>query len=279
MTSAINSGSISVFKSSEVSCICIATQTTCIGYIFFGIGDPSPDTITSSTTEIHTVTHVLKEKGVRLRLSITDTQGFGDQIDNTLCFKPIVEFLLQQHASYLKQETSVERPPIIPDTRVHALLYFIMPTGHGLKPLDVALMKQVHHLVNLIPIIAKADGLTMSEREAFKARIREDLSQHEIDVFPWELAEDDAVEEAAKSKIKARLPFAVVGATEERTQGGKFFRGRSTPWGFIDVDNSDHCELPLLRDALVRVYMHDLKETTAQVHYELYRRQALTSSK
>lgn len=49
--------------------------------------------------------------------------------------------------------------------------YFIMPTGHGLKPLDVALMKRVHHLVNLIPVIAKSDGLTLSEREAFKARV------------------------------------------------------------------------------------------------------------
>lgn len=37
------------------------------------------------------------------------------------------------------------------------------------------------------------------------SQIREDLSQHEIDVFPWELAEDDAVEETAKSKMKVVL--------------------------------------------------------------------------
>jgi septin 3/9/12 len=132
--------------------------------------------------------------------------------------------------------------------------------------------------VNLIPVIAKADALTVEERDAFKQRITADTAQHEIKVFPWTLQEDDAEDERAKAEAKARLPFAVVGACEEINVDGKYLRGRNTRWGFINVDDPEHCEFALLRDALIRVYLCDLKETTAQVHYENYRRQHLSES-
>ena len=48
--------------------------------------------------------------------------------------------------------------------------------------------------------------------------------------------------------------------------------------GLVNVDDPEHCEFALLRDALIRVYLCDLKETTAQVHYENYRRQHLSES-
>ena len=35
----------------------------------------------------------------------------------------------------------------VPDTRVHACLYFIAPTGHGLKPLDIEFMRRIHDKV------------------------------------------------------------------------------------------------------------------------------------
>jgi cell division control protein 12 len=51
-------------------------------------------------------------------------------------------------------------------------LYFIAPTGHSLKPLDIELMKRLSGRVNLIPVIAKADTLTAEEMQQFKARVR-----------------------------------------------------------------------------------------------------------
>lgn len=35
------------------------------------------------TVAVHTVTHVIEEDGVRVKLSVTDTPGFGDQLDNS----------------------------------------------------------------------------------------------------------------------------------------------------------------------------------------------------
>ena len=33
---------------------------------------------------------------------------------------------------------------------MHACLYFIAPTGHGLKPLDVEFMRRIHKMVKTI---------------------------------------------------------------------------------------------------------------------------------
>ena len=47
----------------------------------------------------------------------------------------------------------------LPDSRVHVCLYFIAPSGHGLKPLDVEFMKRLHDKVNVVPVIGKSGML------------------------------------------------------------------------------------------------------------------------
>jgi septin 7 len=43
-----------------------------------------------------------------------------------------------------------------------------------LRPIDIEFMRKLHHKVNLIPVIAKADTLTDDEITAFKQRVRPD---------------------------------------------------------------------------------------------------------
>ena len=38
----------------------------------------------------------------------------------------------------------------LPDTMVHACLFFIPPTGHGIKPLDLQFMKKIHDKVLIL---------------------------------------------------------------------------------------------------------------------------------
>ena len=40
-----------------------------------------------------------------------------------------------------------------------------------LKPLDVEFMKKLDKCVNIVPVIAKSDTLTLEEREAFRRRV------------------------------------------------------------------------------------------------------------
>lgn len=106
-----------------------------------------------------------------VRLTVIDTPGFGDYVNNRDSWMPIIEFLDDQHESYMLQEQQPRRQDKI-DLRVHACLYFIRPTGHTLKPLDIEVMKRLCSRVNLIPVIAKADTLSPADLAKFKQRVR-----------------------------------------------------------------------------------------------------------
>ena len=53
------------------------------------------------------------------------------------------------------------------------MLYFINPSRHGLKTLDIEMLLRVHHKVNVVPVIAKADTLTKQELHRLKVREKE----------------------------------------------------------------------------------------------------------
>lgn len=140
------------------------------------------------------------------------------------------------------------------DNRIHACLYFIAPTGHTLKPVDIEFMRRLHTRVNLIPIIAKADTMTEEEVLLFKQRILADIQYHKIQIYQAPMYEyDDAETIAENTEIMSKIPFAVVGSDKEfEVQGGRRMRGRMYPWGLIEVDNEDHCDFVKLRQMLIR---------------------------
>ncbi|XP_031567268.1 neuronal-specific septin-3-like isoform X3 [Actinia tenebrosa] len=235
-----------------------------------------PTTI-PKTVDVKSVSHVIEEKGVRLKLTLTDTPGFGDQINNDKCWDPILEYINDQYDKYLEEETSISRKSRIPDTRVHCCLYFIAPTGHRLRPIDVEFMKRLDKCVNIVPVIAKADNLTLEEREAFRRRIRDDIEANKINIYPMVKRDDlDEEELRVNSRIRDQLPFAVVGSDRFVTVSGKSVLGRKTKWGLIEVENKNHCEFSQLRDMLIRTHMQDLKEVTNSIHYESFRKIQLT---
>lgn len=122
------------------------------------------------TVSIQAISADIEENGVRLRLTVVDTPGFGDFVNNDDSWRPIVENIEQRFDAYLDAENKVNRMNIV-DNRVHACVYFVQPTGHSLKPLDVEVMRRLHTKVNLIPVIAKSDTLTDEEIAAFKQRV------------------------------------------------------------------------------------------------------------
>jgi septin family protein len=40
-----------------------------------------------------------------------------------------------------------------------------------LKPIDIVVLKKLSEVVNVVPVIAKSDSLTIEERQAFKQRV------------------------------------------------------------------------------------------------------------
>ncbi|KAH8659197.1 Septin-domain-containing protein [Tricladium varicosporioides] len=238
---------------------------------------PSLDII-PKTVSIQSISADIEENGVRLRLTVVDTPGFGDFVNNDESWRPIVDNIEQRFDAYLDAENKVNRMNIV-DNRVHACVYFIQPTGHALKPLDIEVMRRLHTKVNLIPVIAKADTLTDEEIMAFKARILADIKHHAIQIFEgprYELDDDETI--AENNEIMSKVPFAVVGANSEITSAdGRKVRGRRYPWGIIEVDNEEHCDFVKLRQMLIRTHMEELKEHTNNALYENYRSEKLTA--
>ncbi|CAO3656628.1 unnamed protein product [Mucor fragilis] len=233
---------------------------------------------TAQTVEVQSITSDIEENGVKLRLTVVDTPGFGDFVNNEESWKPILDNIEARCDAYLEQENRVNRRRMV-DNRIHACLYFIAPTGHALKPLDIEFMRRLHTRVNLIPVIAKADTLTEEEVAAFKERILADIAYHKIQIYQAPVYEYDDQETIAENReIMSKIPFAVVGSDKEfETEGGRRVRGRKYPWGVIEVDNEEHCDFVKLRQMLIRTHMEELKEFTNDVLYENYRTEKLTA--
>uniref|UniRef100_A0A672PK65 Neuronal-specific septin-3-like n=1 Tax=Sinocyclocheilus grahami TaxID=75366 RepID=A0A672PK65_SINGR len=223
------------------------------------------------TIEIKSISHDIEEKGVRMKLTVIDTPGFGDQINNENCWQPIMKFINDQYEQYLQEEINIDRKKRIPDSRVHCCIYFIPPTGHCLRPLDVEFMRRLSKVVNIVPVIAKADTLTLEERDFFKKKIREELRANGIDVYPQKEFDEDAEDRTINEKIREMIPFAVVGSNQEYQVNGRRLLGRKTKWGTIEVENIAHCEFAYLRDLLIRTHMQNIKDITSSIHYEMYR--------
>ncbi|KAF3902119.1 Septin-1 [Orbilia brochopaga] len=229
---------------------------------------------------IKPITIELDEEGTRISLTIVDTPGFGDQIDNEASFSEIVGYLERQYDHILAEESRIKRNPRFRDNRVHALLYFITPTGHGLRELDIELMKRLSPRVNVIPVIGKADSLTPTELAESKKLIMEDIEHYRIPVynFPYDVEEDDEDTVEENAELRGLMPFAIVGSEDVVEVGGRKVRARQYPWGIVEVENPRHSDFLAIRSALLHSHLADLKEITHDFLYENYRTEKLSKS-
>lgn len=233
------------------------------------------------TVDVKTSTIEIEEKGVRLKLTVVDTPGFGDAVNSEKSWDTIVNYVNKQYDAYLSDESGLNRRNIV-DTRVHCCLYFINPIGHGLKPLDIIVMKALHDKVNIVPVIAKADTLTKKEVKRLKERVLREIDANQIQIYQFPEADeedDDAEFIQINKELKDGIPFAVIGSNHVFEVNGRKVRGRTYPWGIVDIENSEHCDFTMLRNMLIRTHMQDLKDVTQDIHYENFRAQKLAGGK
>lgn len=154
--------------------------------------------------------------------------------------------------------------------------------------------------VNVIPVIAKSDSLTVEELELNKDLIIQDLKHYNIPIYGFpgvdnlkgqsfftneeendydandtdSIIDDEFIE--LNKYIRAKVPFAVIGASEIIETADKQVQARRYPWGVLDVNNPEYSDMELLRDILTRTHLSDLKETTHFILYENYRTEKLS---
>lgn len=226
------------------------------------------------TVKVEVVRVEVEEKGFVLKLTLIDTPGYGDYVNNNNCWGPIMDFIDSRHDDYLNNETS-SKSEAKEDLRVHACLYFIQPTGRTLKNIDIKMMGELSTRVNLIPVIAKADTITPAELTAFKERIRQSLQYYKINYYVPSILNDDNDSVNELQKTTSAMPFAVVGSEDLYEINGKLCCGRKYIWGIVQVENEAHCDFVKLKNLLMKTHMYDLIYQTENVHYENYRTNVL----
>ncbi|KAK2092912.1 Septin-10 [Saguinus oedipus] len=182
-----------------------------------------------------------------------------------------VDYIDAQFEAYLQEELKIKRSLFTyHDSRIHVCLYFISPTGHSLKTLDLLTMKNLDSKVNIIPVIAKADTVSKTELQKFKIKLMSELVSNGVQIYQFP-TDDDTIAKI-NAAMNGQLPFAVVGSMDEVKVGNKMVKARQYPWGVVQVENENHCDFVKLREMLISTNMEDLREQTHTRHYELYRR-------
>lgn len=241
--------------------------------------DPSLSNQEPGIAITETSIEIIDEDDSKILLTVIDTPGFGDNLNNKICITEICNFLEHQFDYVLAEETKVRRNPRFEDTRVHVCLYFIEPTGHGLRELDVQSMLQMSKYVNIIPIIGRADSFTKNELANFKRNIIQDIERFKIPVFQFQADESETDPEVIEESnyLSQLQPFAIITSDIEATIDNKKTRIRKYPWGTIDINDTNFSDFPILKSVILGSQLQDLKDITHDFLYEAYRTEKLSS--
>jgi len=226
---------------------------------------------------------------------MVETQGLGDNLDNREHIEGIVKYVEGQFDEVLAEESRIRRNPRFTDSRVHAVVYMIEATGHGLREQDVQFMQRVSSVANIIPVLAKSDSLTPAEVLTNKRLVYEDIEHYKIPIYQFynengqrgfgsqkSLADDDYNFDdndepnetyLAMRKLQESLPFAVIASDKSVQTGNAGQRAlvREYPWGILNIEDPKISDFSTLKDLLLYSHMEDLKETTNDILYERYR--------
>lgn len=75
--------------------------------IYHSTDYPGPTQRLKKTVAVETTRVMLKENGVNLLLTMVDTPGFGDAVDNSNCWVPIIEYIESKYEDFLNRDQTV----------------------------------------------------------------------------------------------------------------------------------------------------------------------------
>lgn len=230
-------------------------------------------------------------EGHKISLNIIDTPNFARQLDSDPDFRTVVDFIRHQYDEVLLEESRVRRNPRFKDGRIHVLVYMINPTGHGLSDIDVHFLQHINDLVNIIPVISKADSLTPDELVLNKRLILEDLGTYNINYYKFneydhelDYIDDEIIE--YNRHLNSLVPFSIIGANEFRELLGDAEEGEEELLKLrvlnpsnnnpINVEDPLLCDFTVLKNVLLITHLNEFKELTHDVIYENYRTRELS---
>ncbi|KAI9484899.1 Septin-domain-containing protein [Zychaea mexicana] len=160
----------------------------------------------TKTLKPYTASAGIDVDGEKIMFTVIDTPGFQSDylIDKQL--HDILGYIEHQFDLTLAEESKVKRNPKAVDTQVHACLYVIDPTKRALDQYDIRILTRLAERVNVIPVVGKADTLTLAQRRRLKPTILRDIyTTQKIPLYGMpedeeEDEEDDEEEEKTEEK-------------------------------------------------------------------------------
>ncbi|KAF9095591.1 hypothetical protein BGX23_000277 [Mortierella sp. AD031] len=162
---------------------------------------------------------------------VHDFVGYGETLDARRTIDRVDGFLTEQYVATrnlfgpsISPLSTISRPSLsgqqpvlqpvleqllVDSSMAHTLpdacLYFVL---YDLKPVDIHFMKRIMRHVNLIPILAKADTLSINQLWKAKSRILKQLEENQIEFFQFGYSLEDLKEMAAE-KMAGGPPFVL----------------------------------------------------------------------
>eukprot|EP00743_Colponemidia_sp_Colp-15_P001776 GILK01001939.1.p1 GENE.GILK01001939.1~~GILK01001939.1.p1 ORF type:complete len:584 (+),score=60.78 GILK01001939.1:142-1893(+) len=205
---------------------------------FFGVHSLAAAVLLERRTEqleIHQTT-IDRTGTAPLQLTVIDTPGFGQDVQNEDNWKHILRYVEERLHSDMERE--MYEPHGFQPTRVDVCLYFIGP--HRFKGCNLDYLRRLTKFVPVIAVISKADSMTAEELREYKAVIQKELQEHQIPTLNYLFSRIDSEASAVPSV------YSVISPVETGPDGQTL--GRRYPWGFCDANNPLHSDVPVLRD-------------------------------
>ena len=181
------------------------------------------------------------DDGAKVELTMIETEKFGTGLSSYDDINVVTDYIENRFDEVLAEESRIRRNPRFKDGRIDVCIYFIEPTTHGLNELDIITLRQLSPIVNIVPVLARADQLTESEKLANKRLIQEDLKVHDISIYDFKfdtIAEEDEtaeneLREEQDTRITDMLPFALTSSSEIDKNKAEYIRKLS--YGTVDI--------------------------------------------
>lgn len=210
--------------------------TTLINSLF-----SSPLIKKSRSDSINTTVNEIVENGIKLMISVTTYHGED--------MSKVMKYINNINEEYFELEQGLNVS--FTDKRIHCCIYLV--PGDKITENEIEGLRLLSSKANIIPVITKADMYTNEELAEQREKINACFEG--INFYDYEEQE------------KGKFPMAVIASEKVYEEDGSKTRGRSYPWGFIDIENEKFGDFKKMQRIIIGERLIDLINATNEKFY------------
>ncbi|KAI5149473.1 hypothetical protein NEAUS05_1792 [Nematocida ausubeli] len=210
-----------------------------------------PSNLEKNKTTITATRYTLKEHEIKMKLTVYEVGGIGDAVNNLFDWVPAKNLIMNRYEEYHMEE---DKGILDNDKRIHVCLYLVKPTD-VLREIDIVTMQVLGEIVNVIPIISKADMLSDEKYIEMKESMLSTLISNKVRLF------DSILVDECKKVVEINfMPLRY------SSPNRAYSYGESVGQGVSDIKT--------LQNLLISQHLVDLIEVTDK-YYETYYREKM----